>query len=76
MYAPFKPPSKGSLEDRIRTNHPHLPLAVDELWTTGATSSKLTPRDAAVTLLANHIAGHVPVMDSAMDYYSKHVKFK
>ena len=32
IFAPFKPPSKGSLEDRIRTEHPLLVDAIDELW--------------------------------------------
>ena len=76
IYAPFKPPSKGSLEDRIRNEHPNLVGAVDELWDTGKTSKKLSPRDAAVTLLANRIANHVPVMDASVDYCTKHCRIQ
>ena len=76
IYAPFKPPSKGSLEDRIRKDHPDLISAVDELWTTGKTAKTLIPRDAAVTLLANRIANHLPVVDSAMDYGAKYCRIR
>ena len=76
IYAPFKPPSKGSLEDRIRKDHPDLIPAVDELWAKGKTAKKLVPRDAAVTLLANRIANYLPVMDAAMDYGSKNCRIR
>ena len=66
IFAPFKPPSKGSLEDRIRSEHPLLVDAVDELWVNGITNKRISPRDAAVTLLGNRIANDVVVMDASM----------
>eukprot|EP00546_Thalassionema_frauenfeldii_P008663 CAMPEP_0178929818 /NCGR_PEP_ID=MMETSP0786-20121207/20851_1 /TAXON_ID=186022 /ORGANISM="Thalassionema frauenfeldii, Strain CCMP 1798" /LENGTH=774 /DNA_ID=CAMNT_0020606197 /DNA_START=44 /DNA_END=2368 /DNA_ORIENTATION=+ len=71
IYAPFKPPSKGSLEDRILSSHPELVEAVDELWEKGRTEKKLQPRDSAVTLLANRISSDVSIMDAMMELTSK-----
>ena len=75
IYAPFKPPSKGSLEDRIQKDHPELVVKIDELWkewdTTDADSKslwKIKPLDKAATLLANRISADVRVMDSLMEY--------
>jgi len=68
VFAPFKPPSKGSLEDRIRAEHPRLVDAVDELWREKSTHQRLFPRSAAVTLLANRIANDVAVMDAAVQF--------
>jgi len=36
LYAPFKPPPKGSLEDRIKEKHPELVRDVDAYWKTSA----------------------------------------
>jgi len=70
IYAPFKPASKGSLEDRINEEYPKLVGAVDTLWNTKAFKdiSKLKPFDKAVILLANRIANDVEVVDALMDY--------
>ena len=81
IFAPFKPPSKGSLEDRIKAKHPHLVAAIDELWMTGGTfnTSKeghFVPRDAAITLLANRIANDVAVMDASMEFCDARCKIQ
>lgn len=74
IFAPFKPPSKGSLEDRIRSEHPMLVDAIDELWVNGSTNKRISPRDAAVTLLGNRIANNVAVMDASMEFCASHCK--
>ena len=73
MY--IKPPSKGSLEERIHKEYPDLSGIVDELWShrlDTSTDKKLIqrakPMDKAVTLLANRIASDVGTMDALMDY--------
>ena len=78
IYSPFKPPSKGSLEDRIRSKHPELVEAIDELWNTGHASKhvKLVPRDAAVTLLGNRIANDVTAMDAVMRFCKSSCKIQ
>ena len=82
IYAPFKPPAKGSLEDRIREEHPRLVELVDDLWNNKGRlgdSNKRTsfqPKDKAVTLLANRIAGDVGVMDAVMDYCTEQCKIQ
>lgn len=75
IYAPFKPPSKGSLEDRIMKEHPDLVAKIEQLWNNWGTSNadnnqlkKLKPMDKAVTLLANRVAADVDVMDALMEY--------
>ncbi|KAL9179317.1 hypothetical protein ACHAXT_008607 [Thalassiosira profunda] len=75
IYAPFKPPSKGSLEDRIQKEHPELVAHVDRLWNERGVSNpdkellrRCKPQEKAVILLANRIAADVKVMDALMDY--------
>jgi uncharacterized protein len=79
MY--IKPPSKGSLEDRISKDHPELAGVVNELWSMRKSISvkgedrdliqRAKPMDKAVILLANRIATDVDVMDGLMDYCAK-----
>ena len=78
IYAPFKPASKGSLEERIKKDHPALVADVDTFWSTGgdATNLRLVPRDAAITLLANRIASHLPMMDAALEHTSSFCRVK
>jgi len=74
LYAPYKPPSKGSLEDRILKEHPALVAAIDGLWnqdgsSAGATTAqKYKPVEHAITLLANRIASDPDVMDACQAY--------
>ena len=77
LYAPFKPPSKGSLEDRIRQEHPALVEAVNRFFYEGnGRPNALQPRDAAVTLLANRIASHPLVMDGLLDSLTRNCRVK
>ena len=74
MY--IKPPSKGSLEERIIQDHPSLINIVDELWKNRMSDARLVtdlvrrakPMDKAVVLLANRIASDVEVIDALMEY--------
>ena len=74
LYAPYKPPSKGSLEDRILKEHPALVAAIDGLWNqdgssaVATTAQKLKPVEHAITLLANRIASDPDVMDACQAY--------
>lgn len=78
IYAPFKPPSKGSLEERIKQEHPKLVADMDAFWSNGgdATGLKFVPREAAITLLANRIANHLPIMDAALEYTKSYCRIK
>lgn len=77
IYAPFKPPSKGSLEDRILKEYPNLVAKVDEFWSTKDSPdahqllNKLKPQDKAVVLLANRISADVDLMDALMEYCTR-----
>eukprot|EP00977_Amphora_coffeiformis_P003839 scaffold766_cov179-Amphora_coffeaeformis.AAC.22 len=77
LYAPFKPPSKGSLEDRIRKEHPSLIDNVDVFFYQGkGKPESLRPKEAAVTLLANRIASHPAVMDALLDTVARYCRIK
>lgn len=78
LYAPFKPPSKGSLEDRIRQDYPDLIPHVDSFWEdcTKAEVSCLKPRDAVITLLGNKIASHVPTSDALMEHVERYTRIQ
>lgn len=76
IYAPLKPPSKGSLEDRINKEHPQLKPLVDAFWEdcTSTPERQLKPRDAAVTLLANKIASHTTTTDALLEYVERYAR--
>jgi protein Tex len=74
IYAPFKPPSKGSLEDRINQEHPHLKAEVEAFWQHG--DAKLNPREAAITLLGNKVASFTPVTDALLEYIHRNAKIQ
>lgn len=77
MY--IRPPSKGSLEDRIGKEHPELADVVDELWNLRLSENgedrdlirHAKPMDKAAILLANRIASDVGVVDALMDYCAR-----
>jgi len=73
IYAPFKPPSKGSLVDRIRNEHPELIPIVDSFWEDCSRVPEriLRPRDAAVILLANKIASHTATTDALLQFVER-----
>jgi uncharacterized protein len=78
LYAPFKPPAKGSLEDRIRKENPELVDRVESFWNGQAKVdlANCQPREAVVTLLANKIAGHTPTMDALLDYVYQYARIQ
>lgn len=81
LYAPYKPPSKGSIIERIQKEHPALVQAVDDLWTAASNGSvnvvpakSLQPRDAVVHLLGTKIAADPRVVDLVLDNLSKYCR--
>ena len=73
LYEPYKPPSKGSLEDRIRKEHPELVSNIDSFWNDPESIPLkiLQPREAALTLLANKIASHTATIDAVLEYVQR-----
>lgn len=81
IYAPFKPPAKGTLEERIKTECPELVAQIDGLWSLRNNNNDSDDdydyqqlkkmlkihNDKAITLLANRIAGDANVIDAIMD---------
>jgi uncharacterized protein len=80
LYAPFKPPAKGSLEDRIKKEHPALVEAIDTFWCNpedaGTFQRSFQPKDAAVTVLANRIASDPATMDACQAYTHQSCRVK
>lgn len=78
----IKPPSKGSLEDRIQKEYPGLVEKVDELWNNRKSDDnykllkQLKPMDKAAILLANRMAAEVDVMDALMDYCNRQCRIQ
>ena len=70
IYAPFKAPAKGSLEERIAQQHPHVISAVDALWETGRIIPSVTELlkqshwEDATIVLANRIARDAHVLEA------------
>ena len=81
IYSPFKPPAKGTLEERIKNECPGLVVQVDGLWSRRNSNNhdgdsydyhqlkKILKihHDKAVTLLANRIAADANVIDAIMN---------
>ena len=82
LYAPFKPPSKGSLEDRIRNEHPDLIDKVDAFWADSQSSScqiaiqKDKRQTEITTLLANKIASHTATTDALFEYVGRYARIQ
>ena len=79
LYTPFKPPSKGSILERIQKEHPELVVAVDQLWSnrdSSVDSSKLRPREPLVQLLSTKIASEPKISMVVMDELRKHCRAK
>ena len=80
LYAPFKPPSKGSILERIQKEHPKLVEIVDDLWNKNPGSTKLPPaqslqpQTALVHLLGTKIAGQAQIVDVVMEELVKHCR--
>jgi uncharacterized protein len=89
LYAPYKPPSKGSILERMQKEHPALVEQVDALWNTmtnkagqqqdqkkRASIESLKPHEALVHLLSTKIAGEPRIVDLVMDELEKHCRVK
>jgi uncharacterized protein len=74
LYAPFKPPSKGSILERIQSEHPELVAQVDRLWSGDESIhlSQLKPRDALLHLLSTKIAAEPQIATIVSNELSKH----
>ena len=82
IYAPYKPPSKGSLEERILKENPSLVSAVSRFWegdsdvSSNSFGQQLKPREQAVTLLANRIATHQLTMEACLGFAQRSCRIK
>lgn len=74
-YAPYKPPSKGSLLERIQKEHPGLVERVDRLWQGQPVNLvKSQPREHVITLLGAKIASLPSVVDKVGEELHKHCR--
>ena len=78
LYAPYKPPSKGSIADRIQREHPELVQLVEGVWSGEhhVPAHKLRPYDDAVHLIASRIASDPTVMDQLTDRLQRDCRIK
>jgi uncharacterized protein len=81
LYAPYKPPSKGSILERIQKDHPALVEKVDALWgnanaTNNVKVQSLQPREALVHLMATKIAGEPEIVHVILGELEKHCRVK
>jgi uncharacterized protein len=87
LYAPFKPPSKGSILERIQSEHPKLVDSIETLWRDKSCNnaklpsvihgwSKLAPREAVVQVLGSKIAAEPQLMWWIMEELRKHCRVK
>jgi len=80
FYAPFKPPSKGSILERIQKEYPELVESVDQLWSnekgTTINLSKLSPREPLVQLLSSKIASEPKITLAVLEELRKHCRIK
>jgi len=64
LYAPFKPPPKGSIFERLQNKHPELVDSIEAVWKDKSSSKttvvkkwlKIAPREAVVQVLGTKIA--------------------
>lgn len=82
LYAPYKPPSKGSLEDRIKNEHPDLIVKVDAFWNDSSDKNhnraiQNDKRQSEITtLLANKIASHTATTDALLEYVGRFARIQ
>lgn len=81
LYAPFKPPSKGSILERIQSDHPDLVIGVDRLWN-GERSASFPkellsfPRESLIHLLGTKIAAEPKIASVVAEELQKHCRIK
>jgi uncharacterized protein len=83
LYAPYKPPSKGSILERIQKEHPKLVEQVDALWGNGNAKAyanlsvqSLQPREALIHLIATKIAGEPEIVQMILGELEKYCRVK
>ena len=78
LYAPYKPPSKGSIAERIQREHPELVALVEGVWSGEhhVPAHKLSPHDDAVHLIASRIASDPAVMDQLTERLQRDCRIK
>mmetsp|Transcript_54937 Transcript_54937/g.133421 ORF Transcript_54937/g.133421 Transcript_54937/m.133421 type:complete len:901 (-) Transcript_54937:23-2725(-) len=88
LYAPFKPPSKGSILERIQSENPELVEAVDNIWNseggegkglslkTLLSNPKKYPVDSIIYLLGTKIAAEPKITSIVWDEVNKHCRLK
>ena len=68
IYEPFKPPAKGTLEERYRKEHPALSEQIQKLWDDPSFRARSwKPWKGAVTLLGSKIAHQTFVRDVLLE---------
>ena len=81
-YAPYKPPSKGSIAERIQKEHPHLVTIIDQLWDHGVfpkrqqQQSALQPHEAVIHLLAAKIAADPNTIDVVLENLYRYARIE
>lgn len=79
LYAPFRPPSKGSILERTQKEHPKLAEAVNQLWSDDDGSvnlSKLGPREPLIHLISSKICAEPQIMVAATDELRRYCRIK
>ncbi|KAL3924937.1 MAG: hypothetical protein SGARI_005937, partial [Bacillariaceae sp.] len=80
LYAPYKPPSKGSILERIQTDHPKLAQAVDDMWSgvlkDSSAWTKLhgAPKECLIQLLATKLAAEPEVSSLVLEEMRKYCR--
>jgi uncharacterized protein len=80
LYAPYKPPSKGSILERIQKEHPKLAQAVDDMWNEPTRANpawaKLhgAPKEALIQLLGTKLAAEPHVSLLVLDEMRKYCR--
>jgi Tex-like protein N-terminal domain len=78
LFAPYKPPSTGSIADRIKIDHPELVDFIEGVWSGQfhVTARTLTPIKAAIHLMATKISSDPRVVDQLTNRVGRDCRIK
>ncbi len=84
LYAPFKPPPKGSVYERLQSEHPELVDSIEALWKEKDCNKpgcvkkwlKVAPREAVVQVLGTKIASEPQITWWMMESLKSHCRVK
>ena len=78
FYAPYRPPSKGSLAERIQKEHPKLVVMIEGVWSgeKHIAAHNLNPRNDAIHLLASRISSDPRVIDQLTERMQQNCRIK